>query len=226
MTNRDEIEGRDPNGRAPLASVEDTRAAAEAVLANMQSGTLEISGWTPDTTRQRIAEAFGIPEHMLVSDFAPVAYDLDARGNQVTGAFVDELEAAPADILDQIDAATGCQLCGRPLGDSPSDDFCSPEHFRAWHAKHAAPLPYAPDAASVHPGNDAHPVPLNGDTVPASLRTDLSTIEISDATAYAFNVGEVIEVSVLGQPRARYRVTELEPNNPGGAVLTRVEETE
>lgn len=26
--------------------------------------------------------------------------------------------------LDRIDAATGCQQCGNPLGPSPSDDFC------------------------------------------------------------------------------------------------------
>jgi len=29
------------------------------------------------------------------------------------------------DILAAIDAAVGCQHCGGPLGDSPSDDFCS-----------------------------------------------------------------------------------------------------
>lgn len=39
------------------------------------------------------------------------------------------------DILATIDAAVGCQHCGGPLGDSPSDDFCGPDHQQAWHAE-------------------------------------------------------------------------------------------
>ncbi|WP_037345914.1 hypothetical protein [Sciscionella sediminilitoris] len=41
------------------------------------------------------------------------------------------------DILDQIDAAIGCQQCGRELGDSPSDDFCSESCQQRWHAGRA-----------------------------------------------------------------------------------------
>lgn len=38
------------------------------------------------------------------------------------------------DILATIDAATGCQQCGGPLGDSPSDDFCRERCRMAWYA--------------------------------------------------------------------------------------------
>lgn len=32
-----------------------------------------------------------------------------------------------------VDAGAGCQLCGGPLGDSPSDDFCCEDHQRWWY---------------------------------------------------------------------------------------------
>ena len=51
-----------------------------------------------------------------------------------------DLEGATPDILDTIDNARGCQRCGRPLGASPSDDFCSPECLRAWHARNTVAL--------------------------------------------------------------------------------------
>lgn len=44
------------------------------------------------------------------------------------------------DILDAIDAAVGCQLCGGPLGNSPSDDFCCQEHQQAWCSARTEPL--------------------------------------------------------------------------------------
>jgi len=37
------------------------------------------------------------------------------------------------DTLTAIDAATGCQWCHGPLGDSVSESFCSEAHQRAWH---------------------------------------------------------------------------------------------
>ncbi len=40
------------------------------------------------------------------------------------------------DILDAIAAAVGCQHCEGPLGDSPSDDFCTDLCQEAWHAAH------------------------------------------------------------------------------------------
>lgn len=39
------------------------------------------------------------------------------------------------DIISAIDAATGCQHCGNPLGSSPSSDFCSEFCQRSWQAK-------------------------------------------------------------------------------------------
>jgi hypothetical protein len=47
------------------------------------------------------------------------------------------------DIIDQIDAAAGCQQCGKPLDVSPSTDFCSEGCQRAWTAcaHQAAQLP-------------------------------------------------------------------------------------
>lgn len=36
--------------------------------------------------------------------------------------------------LDAIDAATGCQQCESPLGDSPSSDFCGELCQAAYHA--------------------------------------------------------------------------------------------
>lgn len=38
------------------------------------------------------------------------------------------------DIISAIDQATGCQQCGKPLGSSPSDDFCNEGCQTAWHA--------------------------------------------------------------------------------------------
>jgi hypothetical protein len=61
-----------------------------------------------------------------------------------------------SDILEVIDAATGCQQCGGPLEDSPSSDFCDPGCQRRWHARHAHALdPWSDDAAPVYPGYDA-----------------------------------------------------------------------
>jgi len=42
--------------------------------------------------------------------------------------------------LAAIDAATGCQQCEGPLGDSPSDSFCSAECQDAWFAARSEPL--------------------------------------------------------------------------------------
>jgi hypothetical protein len=50
------------------------------------------------------------------------------------------MPAVGDDILAAIDAAVGCQHCGGPLGDSPSDDFCSAAHQQAWHAARADEL--------------------------------------------------------------------------------------
>lgn len=41
------------------------------------------------------------------------------------------------DTLAAIDAATGCQWCQGPLGESPSQDFCSESHQMAWARQHA-----------------------------------------------------------------------------------------
>ncbi|PWK81703.1 hypothetical protein C8D88_116114 [Lentzea atacamensis] len=41
------------------------------------------------------------------------------------------------DIIARIDAVTGCQQCGKPLGPSPSDDFCGEGCQHAWHVKRA-----------------------------------------------------------------------------------------
>lgn len=59
------------------------------------------------------------------------------------------------DIIAAIDTATGCQHCGGPLGDSPSDDFCSPEHQAAWLAARTVPLTDhdEPEDLPVHVGN-------------------------------------------------------------------------
>lgn len=39
------------------------------------------------------------------------------------------------DIISAIDAATGCQQCGNPLGASPSSDFCGEFCQATWHEK-------------------------------------------------------------------------------------------
>lgn len=43
-------------------------------------------------------------------------------------------------IIDDIDAAIGCQHCKGPLGDSPSGDFCTPKCQTRWHAARSEPL--------------------------------------------------------------------------------------
>jgi len=45
------------------------------------------------------------------------------------------------DTLAAIDAAVGCQQCGRPLGGSVSVDFDTEECQTAWHAARASRLP-------------------------------------------------------------------------------------
>lgn len=42
-----------------------------------------------------------------------------------------------SDIVDRIDAAIGCQQCGGPLRDSPSDDFCGERCQEVWHEARA-----------------------------------------------------------------------------------------
>ncbi|MDQ0376544.1 hypothetical protein [Amycolatopsis thermophila] len=37
------------------------------------------------------------------------------------------------DIIERIDHAIGCHYCGGPLGDSPSEDFCTYGHQRRWN---------------------------------------------------------------------------------------------
>ncbi|MEU0467284.1 hypothetical protein ABZ215_25055 [Amycolatopsis sp. NPDC006131] len=49
-------------------------------------------------------------------------------------------EEPQRDIIDAIDAATGCQQCGGPLGESPSDDFCSDWCQGVWHEARAERL--------------------------------------------------------------------------------------
>lgn len=58
------------------------------------------------------------------------------------------------DILDRIDAATGCQQCEGPLGDSPSDDFCSARCQANWQAGRAVPLTRYREASRVESGSD------------------------------------------------------------------------
>lgn len=50
------------------------------------------------------------------------------------------------DIIEAIDAATGCQQCAGPLGDSPSGDFCGEHCQSSWHASRVPPL--APEPLS------------------------------------------------------------------------------
>lgn len=80
--------------------------------------------------------------------------DVVPRSAAVTGLFLPPRPSAqkPAsDILERIDAATGCQQCEGP---SHAGDFCTPECLQAWNARHAVPLPRAEDAALVYPGYD------------------------------------------------------------------------
>jgi hypothetical protein len=58
-----------------------------------------------------------------------------AEGHPVTGdAF-----------LDKLDAAIGCQECGKQLGLSPSSDFCGQECQAVWHAARVGTVPdYGP----------------------------------------------------------------------------------
>lgn len=44
------------------------------------------------------------------------------------------------DFIAELDAAIGCQQCGSPLGDSPSNDFCTDTCQFAWSAARVDPL--------------------------------------------------------------------------------------
>lgn len=65
------------------------------------------------------------------------------------------MTSAGNDIISTIDTAIGCQQCGRPLGDSPSDDFCSSECQMAWLAARTEALSVydEPDDLPVHAHN-------------------------------------------------------------------------
>jgi hypothetical protein len=56
------------------------------------------------------------------------------------------------DIISAIDTTTGCQQCGKPLGASPSADYCSEWCQRTWTARRSVPLPIEPKG----PGMAAH----------------------------------------------------------------------
>lgn len=68
-----------------------------------------------------------------------------------------------SEFLARLDAAVGCQQCEGPLGDSPSDDFCSDICQHRWHAARADRLPPSDDAAQVLVGEDHVRVPLRSD---------------------------------------------------------------
>lgn len=55
------------------------------------------------------------------------------------------------DIISAIDAATGCQHCGNPLGSSPSSDFCSEFCQGAWHAKRVKEVAFSPGVLHIAP---------------------------------------------------------------------------
>lgn len=65
------------------------------------------------------------------------------------------MSATNRDFISELDSAIGCQQCGRPLGDSPSDDFCTPDCQAAWSAARTAPLAsYSePDEQPAHVSN-------------------------------------------------------------------------
>lgn len=68
-----------------------------------------------------------------------------------------------ADIISAIDAATGCQQCGNPLGSSPSSDFCSEFCQGSWHEKRVGIEPVAaeprvlPSYLALHPMDRPEP---------------------------------------------------------------------
>lgn len=65
------------------------------------------------------------------------------------------MNATSRDFIAELDAAIGCQQCGQPLGNSPSNDFCAPECQSAWSAAHAEDLSVydEPDDLPVHVDN-------------------------------------------------------------------------
>lgn len=88
------------------------------------------------------------------------------------------------DILEAIDAATGCQQCGNPLGASPSSDFCSEFCQGAWHANRVT-VPRLADLLTMSPRTvlRGSPVHFSG---PASIyRSDgESWIRVREASGF------------------------------------------
>jgi hypothetical protein len=104
------------------------------------------------------------------------------------------------DIVEQIDAATGCQHCEGPLGDSPSSDFCSPRCQWRWHAGRAEPLVHykEPTDLAAHVHNQVelrspHTTPSPAGAMVMHVRPDLS----------AFQPGGLIEALHV-EPRTPY----------------------
>lgn len=50
-------------------------------------------------------------------------------------------EVPVKDVVARIDRLTGCQQCGRPLGRSPSSDFCGELCQQTWHATRTKAIP-------------------------------------------------------------------------------------
>lgn len=64
------------------------------------------------------------------------------------------------DIIDRIDAATGCQQCGGPLGASPSGDWCSEHCQQTWLTARTDAPPWAtPIDWSSPPSTATRPAP-------------------------------------------------------------------
>jgi hypothetical protein len=56
------------------------------------------------------------------------------------------------DIISRIDAATGCQQCGKSLDLSPSQYFCGESCQRTWHSRRSISLPIATQPLGYVPG--------------------------------------------------------------------------
>jgi hypothetical protein len=96
-----------------------------------------------------------------------------------------------ADIIESIDAVLVCQMqgCDKPLGESPSDHFCSPNCQQRWHESHV-PIPtwYSGAESGTNAGvvgrvrrwGDLHDAPRRSGTVAIAVEGGMFTIGYGD----------------------------------------------
>lgn len=136
------------------------------------------------------------------------------------------MAATNRDFIDQLDAAIGCQQCGGPLGDSPSDDFCGEGCQERWHATRPRRLagPWKCGPVGIIPG-DAFDAASSGWQEIGQVREPVvfgfdPAVEGGAVVAAALRGGR-IHINLVGEPAPLSAGADHAGVTPGGEVIGR-----